>query len=462
MSNRLGGKQGTAYGGTNADQPPNWWFEKRDPNMYDTKNYSLGDLWLNKITKIPWVLVSLKGNDTSKGELATWVPFTGPHGDLTTLSDDNDVLVFPDLDQNIDIKSGNIVDFIVIPMRNLITTSDPETNTLYIGTRNSMTLGDLEPIEAGDPALTMLTGNLFFAGDDAAAQEIVWARPRGVMSIDGGINRIFWVTSTTNNTLIGSRISTNAISNDNSGFGSGCLMSIGLNSNRNSAIGKDAGLSLISSNNSMVGYRALAQLTNGAENCVIGSTAAENLISGSRNTVIGSQAGSTLNGAQSDNILIQSIGTNTDSSTLRIGNATGTGNFELNRAFIQGIRGITTAVNDADPVLIDSAGQLGTVSSSRRYKENINDIEIDSSKIYNLRPVSFNYITHPKNPKSLGLIAEEVSEIIPELVRYKENLPESVKYQDLPILLLNEIKKLNDKINMLENRLIDVEKNVIK
>ena len=40
MSNRLGGKQGTSYLGTNANQPPNWTFSNRDPNQYDTQNVS--------------------------------------------------------------------------------------------------------------------------------------------------------------------------------------------------------------------------------------------------------------------------------------------------------------------------------------------------------------------------------------------------------------------------------------
>ena len=49
MSNRLGGKQGTAYLGTNANQPPNWTFNDSDPTQYNTHNVSLGDLWLNTI-----------------------------------------------------------------------------------------------------------------------------------------------------------------------------------------------------------------------------------------------------------------------------------------------------------------------------------------------------------------------------------------------------------------------------
>ena len=78
MSNRLGGKQGTSYLGTNANQPPNWTFSHRPPTEYDTQNVSIGDLWFDDSAtgvNTVWVLVSLAGNSTSKGPLAYWVQF---------------------------------------------------------------------------------------------------------------------------------------------------------------------------------------------------------------------------------------------------------------------------------------------------------------------------------------------------------------------------------------------------
>jgi hypothetical protein len=86
MSNKIGFARGLSYVGTNADQPPNWSFEKRDPGTYDT-NYSIGDLWINEITQDKFVLVSLQGTITSKGQLATWVPWGGGGGaGIVTLS----------------------------------------------------------------------------------------------------------------------------------------------------------------------------------------------------------------------------------------------------------------------------------------------------------------------------------------------------------------------------------------
>ena len=118
--------------------------------------------------------------------------------------------------------------------------------------------------------------------------------------------------------------------------------------------------------------------------------------------------------------------------------------------FISGIRGITTTNANAIPVLIDSAGQLGTVSSSRRYKENIEDMGFASEDIMNLRPVIFNY---KRQPDSLawGLIAEEVQEIMPELVVLNDKgQAETVKYHDLIPMLLNELQKLSKRVEHLE------------
>ncbi|MBV8729052.1 MAG: tail fiber domain-containing protein [Acidobacteriia bacterium] len=53
--------------------------------------------------------------------------------------------------------------------------------------------------------------------------------------------------------------------------------------------------------------------------------------------------------------------------------------------------GVTTANNNVIPVVIDSNGQLGTVSSSRRFKEDIHDMGDASTNLMRLRPVTFRY-----------------------------------------------------------------------
>ena len=104
-------------------------------------------------------------------------------------------------------------------------------------------------------------------------------------------------------------------------------------------------------------------------------------------------------------------------------------------------------------MVIDSNGQLGTVSSSRRYKEDIHDMseaEV-SEKLEQLRPVTFRYrkpYANGEKPIQYGLIAEEVAEIFPDLAVFNDKgQPETVKYHLLAPLLLNEVQKQQSQID---------------
>src|SRR6185436_10412484 len=117
----------------------------------------------------------------------------------------------------------------------------------------------------------------------------------------------------------------------------------------------------------------------------------------------------------------------------------------VNKTFVAGIRGITTGVADAIPVVIDSNGQLGTISSSIRFKEDIHDMADASRRLLRLRPVTFRYTQAYINgakPIQYGLIAEEVAEVFPELaVRGADGQVETVHYETLNVLLLNELQQ---------------------
>ncbi len=195
--------------------------------------------------------------------------------------------------------------------------------------------------------------------------------------------------------------------------------------------------------NTASGAYALLSNTTGNLNTASGTGALQLNSTGSRNTALGYFAGFA-NSTGTDNILIASYGAN-ESNTLRIGEGTGTGIFEQSRAFISGIRGITTGSANAIPVLIDSSGQLGTISSSRRFKEEIRDMGEASAGLAELRPVTFRYKRAFENgdkPMRYGLIAEEVAEVFPDLVAYDaDGRPEAILDHLLVPLLLNEIQK---------------------
>jgi Chaperone of endosialidase len=98
-----------------------------------------------------------------------------------------------------------------------------------------------------------------------------------------------------------------------------------------------------------------------------------------------------------------------------------------------------------------AGGQLGVASSSRSHKEDIQSMGDASGRLYLLRPVSFHYRNpdeQGRKPMQFGLIAEEVAETFPELVVYNERgEPETVAYQTLSVLLLNELKKEHEQVD---------------
>ncbi len=191
--------------------------------------------------------------------------------------------------------------------------------------------------------------------------------------------------------------------------------------------------------NTAVGFQALSGNLMGVNNTAVGSNALL-AATGNYNTALGFNAGSNLGGG-SNNILIGNPGEPTDgtgSSVIRIG-------YLQSQTFVDGIRGKTTGNADAVPVVIDSNGQLGTVNSSGRFKEDIHDMADASSGLLRLRPVTYRYkqpYTDGSKPVDYGLIAEEVAEVYPDLVvKGPDGLLETVQYQKLTPMLVNELQK---------------------
>jgi hypothetical protein len=208
--------------------------------------------------------------------------------------------------------------------------------------------------------------------------------------------------------------------------------------------------------NTCLGTSCLTSLTSGTSNTAIGFNALPNITTGSFNFAFGDSGGLNLTINDSFNILIGSAGVTGDNNTARIGT-----NGVLLRCFIAGIRGVTTGIADAIPVLIDSAGQLGTISSSRRYKENIQSILNINEPFMQLNPVQFTYKSDTSKKQQYGLIAEEVEKAFPELVVYnKDGQPETVQYHLLNALLIKMIQNQQCTIADLQSRVEELEKQI--
>jgi hypothetical protein len=100
-------------------------------------------------------------------------------------------------------------------------------------------------------------------------------------------------------------------------------------------------------------------------------------------------------------------------------------------------------------VVIDSTGHLGTVVSSKRFKEAIKPMDKASEAILSLQPVTFHYRKDldPQAIPQFGLVAEQVEKVNPDLVaRDAQGKPYTVRYEAVNAMLLNEFLKAHRKI----------------
>jgi hypothetical protein len=189
--------------------------------------------------------------------------------------------------------------------------------------------------------------------------------------------------------------------------------------------------------NTASGYRALVSNTTGYGNTASGDRALVSNTTGSRNVALGYLAGLYAT-TGNDNIFIRNSGVAGDSGKIRIGTQS-----VQTETFIAGISGNT--VTGGVTVLANASGELGTIASSRRFKEDIAAVGETSERLLALRPVAFRYkqeVTGGEQPQEYGLIAEEVAEVFPELVVYdRQGRPETVRYHLLVPLLLAELQR---------------------
>jgi len=286
-----------------------------------------------------------------------------------------------------------------------------------------------------------------------------------------GYQALFNNTGSFNTAVGDGALTNNQGANNNSAFGEAALAANTTGGN-NIAFGFQALQSNTSgAANAAVGYQALASNVNGGSNVAIGNNALSSNVSGGNNVAIGNSALVNWNGTQ--NIAIGAFTGNGGSPTANTGSYNvyiGYTNFVANESnviriggclvstpytcpnsvFIAGINGTTTGLAGST-VIIDANGQLGTISSSRRYKEDIEPMADASDRLLQLRPVQFRYKKPNANgekPTQYGLIAEEVAEVLPELAVYnKDGQPETVAYHLLPAMLLNELQKEHLQLN---------------
>jgi len=126
-------------------------------------------------------------------------------------------------------------------------------------------------------------------------------------------------------------------------------------------------------------------------------------------------------------------------------------------ARIAGSIAVGAITNSATAGRIDASNDIVAYSTSdRRLKENIKNIKNPIEKINKLNGVKFNWIkeyigVHGYEGNDVGVIAQELKEIIPESIRENDTGYLSVRYEKIIPLLIEAIKELNEEIKILKN-----------
>lgn len=153
------------------------------------------------------------------------------------------------------------------------------------------------------------------------------------------------------------------------------------------------------------------------------------------------------------------IGTTAPAYTLDVNGSIGTGSFNVTGAIFA--TGLGTGTDTRTVCLVDSTGRFrikngvcGT--SSLRYKENIENLAYGLNEINQLNPVFYNNKAgiekslDGRTKRRIGFIAEEMNNIIPEVVFINESgQPESIDYPNLVSLLTKGVQELDSKVNNL-------------
>jgi len=253
----------------------------------------------------------------------------------------------------------------------------------------------------------------------------------------------------------------------NSGFGYQTLFN-NTDGTGNSAIGAQVLFNnTTGTSNTASGGSALFNNTIGDYNTATGGSALYSNVTGESNTAIGQQAlQSNISGSDNTAVGLETLVSNTNGShNIALGDGAGTnvmtadrvicigavGEDVSNSCFIGQIFNVISA--GGTPVFINSNNKLGTITSSRRFKEQIKPMEQASEVLFALKPVSFRYKKEldPTGISQFGLVAEDVEEVNPDLVvRDREGKVNTVRYDQVNAMLLNEFLKEHRKVQDLE------------
>jgi hypothetical protein len=309
-------------------------------------------------------------------------------------------------------------------------------------------------------------------GNTATGVQALSINTKGYWNTANGWQALSLNTTGVENTAVG----TDALAHNTSGYGNTASGYYALVNNTTGVANiATGGLALqtntTGSGNVADGYQALAYNTGGG-NTAVGHMALYNNTTGQLNTTIGG-----ISGMASDSSAITGsnntfLGAGADPSTGTLTNATAIGALALVSQSNSLVLGSTNGINSATadtyvgiatnaPSNIFTIGQGHgqaiadgwTTYSSRRWKTNIQTLNDALAKVEMLRGVSYDLKESGKH--EVGVIAEEVGAVVPEVVTFEANGKDArgVDYSRLTALLIEAVKQQQNEIASLSAQL---------
>lgn len=113
------------------------------------------------------------------------------------------------------------------------------------------------------------------------------------------------------------------------------------------------------------------------------------------------------------------------------------------------IRNIYNTSGGGAQVFVTAAGKLNTNTSSITTKHNIRELEEISIQTDEFKPLRFTF--NATNEESIGHLAENIAQVIPELCVFdKDGNPNNIRYDLLSIVLLRKVRALRKRLNKIK------------
>ena len=381
-----------------------------------------------------------------------------------------------------DAGTGDVATVSVLTQNHIITEGDPTNNTaLGIGALVSNTTG-MSNTATGASALTRNTTGF---GNTASGHDALFANTEGSFNTASGHEALASNTTGLGNTATGgSALSSNTEGSFNTATGTVALLfnttgsantatgNAALRNNTEGSFNTASGDSALFSNisgerNTASGISALLSNTSGGLNTANGAVALRSNTTGIRNTANGDGAlfSNTTGSSNTASGISALVSNTTGSSNIAIGSFAGSDNQTGDNNIHIGHMGF----DESNTIRIGDSGHTNgafiagvqiVAPSSRRFKQDIHEMDKASSDLMRLRPVTFRYKKEYDSGEGrlqYGLIAEEAAEVYPELVVYDDTgRVKTVEYQKLPAMLLNELQKQHGKIQEQEAIVTDL------